>query len=422
MIKMNKREMKIQYCQCVGCESKNIRDVVDFGEFPIATTYSDYPDEKIIKHKLGLAICNDCCLIQNTAPIDPTDVYNDNYDYITGASSEHKKHLNRRLDEYKKNFCVNSNSNVLEIASNDGSFQDVMKENGINSVGIEPSKVPANIAIEKGHSVIIDFFNSESVKKHHLSNKFDIVIMNNVLTHTNNPVDMFISAKECISINGLIVLECMYLGDQLENHSFETVYHGNYTYLSLYSISIFADMAGTEVLGAKMIDSHGSSIRVWMGKNNSRNVSSIPKIELLEIEKREKKLGYHNMSTLIQRLNKFDLVISNFISNFKKFIDDENNFGRIVVGYGAAAKTATYISLLGRHSQKIKFICDINKNKWGKYFPGSNIEILEPSILNNSSYTIIVFPWNLFSEIRKQFELSNIRGRVVSIKEIIGEI
>ena len=413
--------MNIQYCKCVGCESKNVRNVVDFGKFPIATTYSDFPDKKSKKSKLGLSICADCCLIQNTNPIDPSEVYNDDYDYITGASSEHKKHLNRRLDEYKKNLYINTNSNVLEVASNDGSFQDVMRESGIKSVGIEPSKVPADIAIAQGHNVIIDFFNLDSVKKLNLTNAFDIVIMNNVITHTHDPVDMFFSAKECIYDNGLIILECMYLGDQLENYSFETVYHGNYTYLSLYSISIFADMAGIEILGAKMIDSHGSSIRVWMGKNSTTKDSRIPQMELLEIEKRERKLGYDQMLTLIKKINKFDFVISNFVSNFKKFVDNENSFGRIVVGYGAAAKTATYISLLGRHSKKIKFICDINKNKWGKYFPGSNIEILDPSILNNSSYTIIVFPWNLFSEIRKQFELNNVPGKVVSIKEIIGE-
>ena len=171
-----------------------------------------------------------------------------------------------------------------------------------------------------------------------------------------------------------------------------------------------------------MIESHGSSIRVWMGKKNSTKVLNIPQMELLEIEKKERILGYHQVSTLIKKINEFDFIITKFISNFKKFINNENNFGRIVVGYGAAAKTATYISLLGRHSQCIKFICDINKNKRGKYFPGSNIEILDPSILKSGSYTIIVFPWNLFSEIRKQLEISNVRGRIVSIKEIIGEV
>ncbi len=411
--------MNIKNYKCIGCGSKNIKVVVNFGEFPIATTYSNYADEKVKKNKLGLSICRNCNLIQNSDPVNPIDVYNNSYDYITGVSSAHKKYLKSRANDYIKNFNLDVNSNVLEVASNDGSFQDIMRENGIKLVGIEPSEVPANMAIEKGHDVVIDFFNSNLVKKLNLSKMFDIVIMNNVITHTDNPVDMLSSAKECLFDNGMIVLECMYLGDQLDNNSFETIYHGNYTYLSLSSILTFSNMAGIKVVGAEKINSHGSSIRVWMKKNNTIKNSNFPQLQLLKIQEEEENLGYGHLPTLLEKINDLELVISKFICNFKKFIKQENDFGRIVVGYGAAAKTATYISILGKDSQGIKFVCDMNKNKWGKYFPGTNIEILDPSVLRNADYTIIVFPWNLLPEIKKQLKVENLTGRVISIKEII---
>ena len=39
--------MNIKNYKCIGCGSKNIKVVVNFGEFPIATTYSNYADEKV---------------------------------------------------------------------------------------------------------------------------------------------------------------------------------------------------------------------------------------------------------------------------------------------------------------------------------------------------------------------------------------
>jgi len=413
--------MKDKDLKCLVCGANNIKNVVDLGDFPIATTYSDSPNEKIKKTNLGLSICTECNLIQNSNPVNPADVYNKTYDYITGASIAHKVHLVARINDYITYFNLDDESNVLEVASNDGCFQDVMLENGIRSIGIEPSEVPANVAKAKGHNVVVDFFNTDLVRNLNLEKSINVVIMNNVITHTHNPVEMLIAAKNCLSTSGIVVLECMYLGDQLENHSFETIYHGNYTYLSLYSISLLADRANLEICGAEIIDSHGSSIRVWMKNKCTSSSSSVdtPRVQLLEIREKELRLGYDLLPNLLNKIGEFGFTISKFTSNFIKFINKEIDLGHTIVGYGAAAKTATYISLLGDASQCIQFVCDINENKWGKYFPGTDIEIRNPSVLTENNYTIIVFPWNLFSEIKGQFELMNIHGNVVNIKSII---
>ena len=41
--------MNIKNYKCIRCGSKNIKVVVNFGEFPIATIYSNYADEKVKK-------------------------------------------------------------------------------------------------------------------------------------------------------------------------------------------------------------------------------------------------------------------------------------------------------------------------------------------------------------------------------------
>ena len=91
-----------------------------------------------------------------------------------------------------------------------------------------------------------------------------------------------------------------------------------------------------------------------------------------------------------------------------------------IIGYGAAGRTSTYLSVLGIDSKSLSYISDINKNKWNKYFPNSNLIIKNPKILNGKKNSfIIVFTWNFFLEIKKYLKEINFHGKIINIKELL---
>ena len=87
-----------------------------------------------------------------------------------------------------------------------------------------------------------------------------------------------------------------------------------------------------------------------------------------------------------------------------------------IAGYGAAAKTTTFLNYFKISEKNIKFICDDNKLKQGKFLPGVKIRIKSKQNLNGKPDCLIVLAWNFFDEIKKNN--SDLADKFVSIKEL----
>ena len=86
-----------------------------------------------------------------------------------------------------------------------------------------------------------------------------------------------------------------------------------------------------------------------------------------------------------------------------KFLRVQKKNGKLVAGYGAAAKGNTLLNFCGVKGESVNFIVDKNQTKQGMYSPGSKIPIVgEEVILEKKPDVIIIFPWNLKAEIEEQ--------------------
>ena len=80
--------------------------------------------------------------------------------------------------------------------------------------------------------------------------------------------------------------------------------------------------------------------------------------------------------------------------------------GKLVVGYGAAAKGNTLLNFAGVKSDLIKYVVDRSPHKQGKFMPGSRIPIVSEDRLESEKPDfVVVFPWNIFDEIAAQFSM-----------------
>jgi len=378
--------VSIKFCRL--CNSKNLKKVFDLGRTPLANSYLKIEiSKKLRKYPLKLNYCNNCGHLQLTHSIKPSKMFS-NYLYKTNTSKKNFLHFKSYANEIKKIF-KNRNAKILDIASNDGTFLNFFEKKKFFRLGIDPAKNLKKLSLKKGITQIDDFFTmkkSENIKKKY--GKFDIITANHVCAHVEDLNDFFNGVQNLLKDEGLFVFEISYRASVLKKNTFDTIYHEHLDYHALYPISKFVKKFNLNVVNFKTPDAQGGSLRVYVSKNkNSKNQKSIKK----QILKEKKQLNLFNVSTY----KKFEKKIINCKNKLNSLIQNCINNNMSIAGYGAAAKTTTFLNYFKISEKNIKFIFDDNKLKQGLCIPGTKIKILDPLNMNKKNIDVlIIFAWN----------------------------
>lgn len=384
---MQKKDcVSIKFCRL--CNSKNLKKVFDLGRTPLANSYLKIEiSKKLRKYPLKLNYCNNCGHLQLTHSIKPSKMFS-NYLYKTNTSKKNFLHFKSYANEIKKMF-KNRNTKILDIASNDGTFLNFFEKKNFFRLGIDPAKNLKKLSLKKGITQIDDFFTkkkSENIKKKY--GKFDIITANHVCAHVEDLNDFFNGVQNLLKDKGLFVFEISYRASVLKKNTFDTIYHEHLDYHALYPILKFVKKFNLNVVNFKTPDAQGGSLRVYASKNkNSKNQKSIKK----QILKEKKQLNLFNVNTY----KKFEKKIINCKNKLNSLIQNCINKNMSIAGYGAAAKTTTFLNYFKISEKNIKFIFDDNKLKQGLCIPGTKIKILDPLNMNKKNIDVlIIFAWN----------------------------
>ena len=384
---MQKKDcVSIKFCRL--CNSKNLKKVFDLGRTPLANSYLKIEiSKKLRKYPLKLNYCNNCGHLQLTHSIKPSKMFS-NYLYKTNTSKKNFLHFKSYANEIKKMF-KNRNTKILDIASNDGTFLNFFEKKNFFRLGIDPAKNLKKLSLKKGITQIDDFFTkkkSENIKKKY--GKFDIITANHVCAHVEDLNDFFSGVQNLLKDKGLFVFEISYRASVLKKNTFDTIYHEHLDYHALYPILKFVKKFNLNVVNFKTPDAQGGSLRVYASKNkNSKNQKSIKK----QILKEKKQLNLFNVNTY----KKFEKKIINCKNKLNSLIQNCINKNMSIAGYGAAAKTTTFLNYFKISEKNIKFIFDDNKLKQGLCIPGTKIKILDPLNMNKKNIDVlIIFAWN----------------------------
>ena len=89
------------------------------------------------------------------------------------------------------------------------------------------------------------------------------------------------------------------------------------------------------------------------------------------------------------------------IQQLEIFLNEMNAQNKLVLGYGASTKGNVILQKLSPKSVKsIKFMLERDPNKYGKFTPGTNIEIIsEQKGREMNPDVLLVMPWHFKSEI-----------------------
>jgi 2-polyprenyl-3-methyl-5-hydroxy-6-metoxy-1,4-benzoquinol methylase len=385
--------------KCRGCNKEVNNIFLDLGVTPPSNAFLNKKNQKEKIYPLKVFFCNNCYLVQTVDFASRKELFNKDYVYFSGYADTWKAHLDKFVIDMEKKNLINqkSGSFIVEIASNDGSLQEILEKKKYNSLGIEPTKSTAKVAKKKGLKVIQKFFGKDLATS--LKKKFspDLIVANNVMAHVPDINDFISGLKVLLKKSGVITVEFQHLLNIIKKRQFDTIYHEHYSYLSLISAQKIFLKHNLEIYDAEEISTHGGSLRIFIKHKN--NLSKKRTSNYKRIFLKEKKYGLNRKKTYENFQKKVELIKKNFL----KFLIKEKSKKKTFVAYGAAAKGNTFFNFLDLNYKSIDYIIDKNPIKIGKFLPGSKIEVKKELILKKKKPDyILIMPWNIKDEVIKQ--------------------
>ena len=384
---------------CRFCRSELNESFVDLGMSPLSNSY--VIPEKIANkenfYPLHTYVCSKCFLVQLEEFESPKEIFSE-YAYFSSFSNSWLKHAENYVDMMIKRFKFDSNSQVIEIASNDGYLLQYFKKEGIHVLGIEPANNVASEAIKKGIPTKSEFFGEElAIELDKKNIRADLLIGNNVLAHVPNLNDFVKGMKKLLNADGVITMEFPHLLRLINENQFDTIYHEHFSYLSLITVKQVFEKHCLTIFDVEELSTHGGSLRIY-AKHNQDNTKNICENVDCVINK-EIQMGLNKIETyreFSEQVKKTKRNILNFLINLK-------NEGKKIVGYGAPAKGNTLLNYCGIGTDFLDYTVDISPYKQGLYLPGSRIPVFTvDKIKQTKPDYVVILPWNIKEEIMEQ--------------------
>ncbi|MDD5712706.1 MAG: SAM-dependent methyltransferase, partial [Smithellaceae bacterium] len=127
--------------KCRHCGAEVALTLIDLGSAPPSNAYltplTMRRPEKWFP--LKVLVCESCWLVQAEAYSRAAELFNDEYAYFSSFSAIWLAHAEQYLQAVVERFGLNSDSHVVEVASNDGYLLQYVKQRGIPCLGIEPT-------------------------------------------------------------------------------------------------------------------------------------------------------------------------------------------------------------------------------------------------------------------------------------------
>lgn len=395
---------------CRFCATPLQHDLIDLGLSPVSNSFiaPENISEKEPFYPLHAFVCSNCFLVQLEEYETAGEIFSD-YVYFSSYSDSWLAHASRFVDDVSDRFGFDSNSLVIEVASNDGYLLQYFKERNVPVLGIEPATNVADVARAAGIDTIDEFFGVALATRLRDDGRVcDLLVGNNVLAHVPDINDFVGGLGIVLGKDGVLSMEFPHLLKLIEQTQFDTIYHEHFSYLSLLTVQQIFAQHGLQVFDVEELPTHGGSLRVFaqhqgasrpVGENVAKVLDDEHRAALHSLD------GYANFSHKVAQV-KSDLL---------EFIKTAQQQGKSVVAYGAPAKGNTLLNYCGIGPDSIAYTVDRSPHKQGLLLPGTHIPVHAPEQIEKTRPDyVLILPWNLRDEVVDQ--MSHVRewgGRFV---------
>jgi 2-polyprenyl-3-methyl-5-hydroxy-6-metoxy-1,4-benzoquinol methylase len=387
---------------CRFCEATLTRSFVDLGMSPLSNAYLTAEQLSSMEpfYPLRAFVCDSCFLVQLEQYETPAHLFGD-YAYFSSYAESWLAHARMYVDSMIDRFGLNSTSQVVEIASNDGYLLQYFQQKDVPVLGVEPAANVAAVARAAGIPTIVKFFGVETARElASEGHSADLLIGNNVLAHVPDLNDFVAGFRKLLKVDGIVTLEFPHLLELVLRNEFDTIYHEHFSYFSFLTAESVLAKHGLTVFDVQQLPTHGGSLRLFARNTNDASRSITPAVALLR--ELELDAGLRRVETY----GRFAEQVKETKRNLLEFLIAAKRAGKSIVGYGAPAKGNTLLNYCGIGNDFLDYTVDRNPRKQGRYLPGSHLPICNPDRVRETRPDyLLILPWNLKDEIMQQMAL-----------------
>ena len=390
---------------CRSCGAALTATFCDLGMSPPSNAYrtAETLDQAEAFYPLHAWVCGTCFLVQLEQFQSPDEIFSE-YAYFSSMSDSWLAHCEAYASGAITSLRLDTKSQVIEIASNDGYLLQFFHRQGIPVLGIEPAANVAKHAEAKGIRSVVKFFGVNTARELVAAlTRADLLIGNNVLAHVPDLNDFIAGLAVLLAPTGTINMEFPHLLRLMEKNQFDTIYHEHFSYLSLLAVRTAFERHGLVIFDVEEVHTHGGSLRIHArhAADASRPVTD----RVRALDKREQAAGLNSLAAY----GAFDEQVKETKRALLAFLIEARRAGKRIAGYGAAAKGNTLLNYCGIRADFLDYVVDRSPHKQGRFLPGTHLPILAPAHLavTKPDY-VLILPWNIAPEVMEQ--MSHIRG------------
>lgn len=402
---------------CRVCGTPMTLSFVNLGMIPLCQHYiePERAEMREVFYPLHARVCTECYYVGLPEYVSAREIFTE-YAYFSSYSTSWIEYVRQSAASMIETYDLNRQSQVIEMASNDGYLLQFFVERGIRSLGVEPAVNVARVANDNGIPTLAQFFNLQTARQlRRHGQQADLLLAYNCLDHVPDVNDVLQGMRTLLKPSGVIHVELPSLRALVEGNQFDTIYHDRYSYFSLTSLHRAFDANDLRIFDVELIPTHGGSLRIracHAGNTARPTQSSVARVLADEAAAGMTTPEYYQTFARRVAETKHQLL---------KFLIDVKSEGQSVVGYGVPAKGNVMLNYCGIRDDFLDYLVDRSPYKRGKYAPGTRLQIRDvEEIFETRPDYVLIMPWNIKDEIVTQ--MSAVRdwgGRfAVAIPEI----
>lgn len=378
---------------CRACGAPLADDIVRIGDqYPSAIFL---PTEGAVidglePSSLNVTRCSDerCRLVQLSHDYDLQYVF-DHYPYESGSTATMTQILQDLLDDVERVAPLGADDVILDIGGNDGTMLGLVRKRVRARVNIDAADGIVQSVTDADYRHVHAKFSAEVYRQLALPNP-RVITSTAMFYHLSDPLAFCRGVRDIMSDDSVWVLQMTYLGTMLRDNIFDNIVHEHVAYYSLASLEALLLRVGLHIAEARLVDSYGGSLRVFIVRNPDRFPRAFWRKDYPALERFETEHRTNTFEALYAFNSRTELLRASIGAIVDHFVERHGPLW----GFGASTKGNMILQYLGIRTDRMTCIIDNSAKKIGTWTTGSLIPIVdEASHMDRLPEYLFVLPY-----------------------------